>query len=201
MYTKEGFADVLHRDGFTGSWLEWLLRETETSHGARLFSLATVLCLVVDALAPTQPRSAATTGACPRSRRLDLLDSLAPSLYPDSTDSSLAHPLHSRQPRRAPLHPALRAPPPDPPRAQLPPAPRRPHRDQRQPADPLVLPRVDRALDHAHRDRPARQGQRRRQLWQRRHARHRVPPGHLAPDPLRCASRFFFPDSASPSGR
>ncbi|GAA5856335.1 hypothetical protein JCM3766R1_002646 [Sporobolomyces carnicolor] len=32
MYTKEGFADVLHRDGFTGSWLEWLLRETETSH-------------------------------------------------------------------------------------------------------------------------------------------------------------------------
>ncbi|GAA5852306.1 hypothetical protein JCM9279_002495 [Rhodotorula babjevae] len=32
MYTKDGFADVLHRDGFTGSWLEWLLRETETSH-------------------------------------------------------------------------------------------------------------------------------------------------------------------------
>lgn len=34
MYTKEGFAAVLHRDGFSGSWLDWLLRETETSHGA-----------------------------------------------------------------------------------------------------------------------------------------------------------------------
>ncbi|GAA5942821.1 chorismate mutase ARO7 [Sporobolomyces koalae] len=32
MYTKEGFSQVLHRDGFTGSWLEWLLRETEVSH-------------------------------------------------------------------------------------------------------------------------------------------------------------------------
>ncbi|GAA5820274.1 hypothetical protein JCM10212_000395 [Sporobolomyces blumeae] len=32
MYTKEGFADVLHRDGFQGSWLEWLFRETEVSH-------------------------------------------------------------------------------------------------------------------------------------------------------------------------
>ncbi|GAA5913565.1 chorismate mutase ARO7 [Sporobolomyces salmoneus] len=32
MYTKEGFAEVLHRDGFEGSWLEWLLKETETSH-------------------------------------------------------------------------------------------------------------------------------------------------------------------------
>ncbi|BGP17910.1 hypothetical protein JCM10213_003917 [Rhodosporidiobolus nylandii] len=32
MYTKDGFADVLHRDGFEGSWLEWLLKETETSH-------------------------------------------------------------------------------------------------------------------------------------------------------------------------
>uniref|UniRef100_A0A0K3CMF1 chorismate mutase n=1 Tax=Rhodotorula toruloides TaxID=5286 RepID=A0A0K3CMF1_RHOTO len=32
MYTKDGFADVLHRDGFEGSWLEWLLRETEVSH-------------------------------------------------------------------------------------------------------------------------------------------------------------------------
>ncbi|GAA5856129.1 hypothetical protein JCM8547_002994 [Rhodosporidiobolus lusitaniae] len=32
MYTKDGFADVLHRDGFKGSWLEWLLKETETSH-------------------------------------------------------------------------------------------------------------------------------------------------------------------------
>ncbi|GAA5980507.1 hypothetical protein JCM5350_004327 [Sporobolomyces pararoseus] len=32
MYTKEGFAEVLHRDGFKGSWLEWLLKETETSH-------------------------------------------------------------------------------------------------------------------------------------------------------------------------
>ncbi|CEQ40209.1 SPOSA6832_01811, partial [Sporobolomyces salmonicolor] len=32
MYTKEGFAEVLHRDGFDGSWLEWLLKETEVSH-------------------------------------------------------------------------------------------------------------------------------------------------------------------------
>lgn len=32
MYTKEGFAEVLHRDGFKGSWLEWLLKETEVSH-------------------------------------------------------------------------------------------------------------------------------------------------------------------------
>ncbi|GAA6024977.1 hypothetical protein JCM10207_008125 [Rhodosporidiobolus poonsookiae] len=32
MYTKDGFADVLHRDGFDGSWLEWLFKETETSH-------------------------------------------------------------------------------------------------------------------------------------------------------------------------
>ncbi|GAA6038116.1 hypothetical protein JCM8097_007554 [Rhodosporidiobolus ruineniae] len=32
MYTKDGFADVLHRDGFEGSWIEWLLKETETSH-------------------------------------------------------------------------------------------------------------------------------------------------------------------------
>ncbi|GAA6022026.1 hypothetical protein JCM11491_005498 [Sporobolomyces phaffii] len=32
MYTPSGFADVLHRDGFTGTWLEWLLKETETSH-------------------------------------------------------------------------------------------------------------------------------------------------------------------------
>jgi len=33
MYTKEGFAEVLHQDGFEGSWLEWLLKETEVSHG------------------------------------------------------------------------------------------------------------------------------------------------------------------------
>lgn len=35
MYTPSGFADVLHKqgDGFDGSWLDWLLRETETSHG------------------------------------------------------------------------------------------------------------------------------------------------------------------------
>ncbi|KAI5480653.1 chorismate mutase [Pseudohyphozyma bogoriensis] len=32
MYTQEGFADVLHKDGFKGSWLDWLLKETETSH-------------------------------------------------------------------------------------------------------------------------------------------------------------------------
>ncbi|GAA5978321.1 hypothetical protein JCM11641_004655 [Rhodosporidiobolus odoratus] len=32
MYTKDGFAEVLHRDGFQGSWLEWLFQETETSH-------------------------------------------------------------------------------------------------------------------------------------------------------------------------
>ncbi|GAA5963294.1 hypothetical protein JCM21900_000324 [Sporobolomyces salmonicolor] len=32
MYTREGFAEVLHRDGFDGSWLEWLLKETEVSH-------------------------------------------------------------------------------------------------------------------------------------------------------------------------
>lgn len=32
MYTPEGFSSVLHRDGFTGTWLEWLLKETETSH-------------------------------------------------------------------------------------------------------------------------------------------------------------------------
>ncbi|ORY83485.1 chorismate mutase [Leucosporidium creatinivorum] len=34
MYTPSGFADVLHNqgDGFEGSWLDWLLRETETSH-------------------------------------------------------------------------------------------------------------------------------------------------------------------------
>jgi len=33
MYSPEGFADVLHRDGFEGSWLDWLLKETEVSHG------------------------------------------------------------------------------------------------------------------------------------------------------------------------
>ncbi|KAL8293549.1 hypothetical protein RQP46_000250 [Phenoliferia psychrophenolica] len=32
MYTPEGFADVLHDAGFAGSWLDWLLRETEMSH-------------------------------------------------------------------------------------------------------------------------------------------------------------------------
>jgi chorismate mutase len=32
MYTADGFASVLHHDGFTSSWLAWLLRETEMSH-------------------------------------------------------------------------------------------------------------------------------------------------------------------------
>ncbi|GJN92667.1 hypothetical protein Rhopal_005702-T1 [Rhodotorula paludigena] len=32
MYSKDGFADVLHRDGFSGSLLEWMLKETETMH-------------------------------------------------------------------------------------------------------------------------------------------------------------------------
>ncbi|KAK4701666.1 chorismate mutase, partial [Phenoliferia sp. Uapishka_3] len=35
MYTPEGFADVLHTDGFKGSWVDWLLKETEMSHGTR----------------------------------------------------------------------------------------------------------------------------------------------------------------------
>ncbi|KAM0750307.1 chorismate mutase [Meredithblackwellia eburnea MCA 4105] len=32
MYSKEGFADVLHTNDFKGSWLDWLLKELETSH-------------------------------------------------------------------------------------------------------------------------------------------------------------------------
>lgn len=32
MYTLDGFASVLHHDGFNSSWLAWLLRETEMSH-------------------------------------------------------------------------------------------------------------------------------------------------------------------------
>lgn len=55
MYTKDGFADVLHRDGFTGSWLEWLLRETETSHGALpLLSSFTSASLTVPSTARSQ---------------------------------------------------------------------------------------------------------------------------------------------------
>lgn len=41
IYSREAFRDVLHRDGFEGSWLEWFLKETETMHGA-LFSLSCV---------------------------------------------------------------------------------------------------------------------------------------------------------------
>lgn len=43
MYSKDGFADVLHKDGFKGSWLDWLLKETETSHGQLVHELASVL--------------------------------------------------------------------------------------------------------------------------------------------------------------
>ena len=57
MYTKEGFADVLHHDGFEGSWLEWLLRETEMSHGAFDRSVRPALVLMI-----LQPRSVVTTG-------------------------------------------------------------------------------------------------------------------------------------------
>lgn len=32
MYSPQGFADVLHDDSFKGSWLDWLLKETEASH-------------------------------------------------------------------------------------------------------------------------------------------------------------------------
>jgi hypothetical protein len=34
MYDPHAFRDVLHHDGFEGSWLDWFLRETETMHGA-----------------------------------------------------------------------------------------------------------------------------------------------------------------------
>jgi len=77
MYTKDGFADVLHRDGFTGSWLEWLLRETETSHGASLFLSRCIQSVTDAALERAQPRSAATTGAFVLLDEVDLLDSLA----------------------------------------------------------------------------------------------------------------------------
>jgi chorismate mutase len=36
MYTTNGFAQVLHKNGFNGSWLEWFLFETEKSHGKRV---------------------------------------------------------------------------------------------------------------------------------------------------------------------
>lgn len=36
MYSADGFADVLHDDTFKGSWLEWILKETESSHGQSL---------------------------------------------------------------------------------------------------------------------------------------------------------------------
>lgn len=32
LYDRGGFADVLHDDKFHGSWLEWMLRETEAMH-------------------------------------------------------------------------------------------------------------------------------------------------------------------------
>ncbi|KAK4051747.1 chorismate mutase aro7 [Microbotryomycetes sp. JL221] len=32
IYDKNGFADVLHKNGFNGSWLDWFIKETETIH-------------------------------------------------------------------------------------------------------------------------------------------------------------------------
>ncbi|KAK4047639.1 chorismate mutase aro7 [Microbotryomycetes sp. JL201] len=32
IYDKNGFADVLHKNGFSGSWLEWFIKETESVH-------------------------------------------------------------------------------------------------------------------------------------------------------------------------
>ena len=32
IYQRDAFADVLHKDGFVGSWVEWFLLQTETMH-------------------------------------------------------------------------------------------------------------------------------------------------------------------------
>ena len=33
VYAKDGFKDVLHKDGFAGSWLDWFLLESESMCG------------------------------------------------------------------------------------------------------------------------------------------------------------------------
>lgn len=32
IYQRDAFAEVLHKDGFDGSWVEWFLLQTETMH-------------------------------------------------------------------------------------------------------------------------------------------------------------------------
>ena len=63
MYAKDGFADVLHKDGFEGSWLDWLLKETETSHGELFYVLATLSdrSLTRSLILDGQPRFGDTT--------------------------------------------------------------------------------------------------------------------------------------------
>jgi hypothetical protein len=36
IYDKEGFKEVLAKDNFVGSWLDWFLFQTEVMHGAPL---------------------------------------------------------------------------------------------------------------------------------------------------------------------
>lgn len=45
VYAKDGFKDVLHKDGFAGSWLDWFLLESESMCG-RFFSLKSILKLL-----------------------------------------------------------------------------------------------------------------------------------------------------------
>ena len=59
IYEKDGFKDVLHQNGFVGSWLDWFLLQTETMHGVSHYAIehATEWELIIPSSVCAQPKS------------------------------------------------------------------------------------------------------------------------------------------------